>query len=304
MITVNLFENIFGGSEYSVVDQVPENVRYTRRQMKYEGVTLFVDNTINDPLVRDVKSTYKIGWLREPRCLHPETYEGAIENVDKFDFILTYDQDLIALDPHRFRFVPYGGIWISKSEWSIHPKRKNVSMLFGEKKATRGHQLRHEIYDAIGDNYGIDYYGYHGTPTDYGPHTKLQVLKDYRYSIVIETCREEGLFTEILLDCFAVGTIPIFWGAPDIGNYFNARGILSFSNINELKYILNSLGYPGNGLRHSPDLYGNRYYAREYRRMLPYIGINHIAMKKYAITEDWLYQRYFADWKLEDWLGR
>jgi hypothetical protein len=93
------------------------------------------------------------------------------------------------------------------------------------------------------------------------------------------------------LDCFAVGTIPIFWGAPDIGSYFNQSGILSFSNIEELKYILDSLSY-------------NRYYAREYRRMLPFVGNNHLLMKKFAITEDWVFEKYFADHQLEDWLGR
>ena len=35
--------------------------------------------------------------------------------------------------------------------------------------------------------------------------------------------------------------MPIYWGAPNIGDYFDMRGVLVFNTPDELKDILNSL---------------------------------------------------------------
>ena len=37
-----------------------------------------------------------------------------------------------------------------------------------------------------------------------------------------------------------MGTVPIYWGCPDIGEFFNAKGIITFENIDELSRILES----------------------------------------------------------------
>ena len=41
-------------------------------------------------------------------------------------------------------------------------------------------------------------------------------------------------FTEKLIDCFATGTIPIYWGCPNIEEFFNKDGIIQVNNIDEL----------------------------------------------------------------------
>ena len=56
--------------------------------------------------------------------------------------------------------------------------------------------------------------------------TKYLYLNDYRFQIVVENDKYETYFTEKLTDCFATGTIPIYWGAPDIGKYFNTDGMI------------------------------------------------------------------------------
>ncbi len=44
---------------------------------------------------------------------------------------------------------------------------------------------------------------------------------------------------EKLIDCFATGTIPIYWGCSSIGDFFNTDGMLIFDNMDELETILN-----------------------------------------------------------------
>ena len=39
-----------------------------------------------------------------------------------------------------------------------------------------------------------------------------------------------GYFTEKLLDCFLTRTVPVYWGCPDIYEYFDLDGIIHVNN--------------------------------------------------------------------------
>lgn len=264
---VNLWDSNFSQSVCSVAWAVPEHIEYVRGVKQWDGVTLFTDSWINNPIVDEVQSTYKLAWLREPGCLWPEHYKFSTDWL-KFNLLLSYRKDFIF--DYSTTFVPYCGVWIPRSEWGLHPKTKLVSMLFGEKRSTYGHQLRHLIGEMFPRQ--IDYFGFRGEKVNYSPETKVRVHKDYMFSVVIETCREDWLFTEILLDCFALGTIPIFWGCPGIGAFFDDRGIIQFETLPELRAILPQL---------TPSLF---------RYMRPFALENLKRVAEYAVTEDWMYQ--------------
>lgn len=266
---VNLFDFNFRQSVCSVAYQTPQHIEYVRDQHEFDGVTLFTDGYINDGSVDRVRSRYKIAWLREPYCLHPDIYEAALTNAHKFDLVLTYYQPYLDLG-RNFRFCPYGGTWIDRRDWGIKPKTKLCSMLIGSKMSTRGHQIRHEIADMIErEGYSVDFYGVRGEPVGYGQDTKLKVLSDYCFSIVTETCREDNLFTEWLLDCFAVGTIPIFWGCPNVDRFFD--GVWDFDSPDQLRnYLEHVTGFT-------------------YSIITGHTLTNLEKMQQYAVTEDWLY---------------
>jgi len=268
MLEVNLFDENFRQSVCSVAFAVPETISYVRDNRAYPGITMFTDGYVIDGLPESVRSRYKIGWLHEPQCLHARNYLPERLSDTGLDLILTYYKPLLELP--GFAFAPYGGIWINRKDWYITSKTKKLSMLFGLKRSTEGHRIRHEISESISSK-DIDYYGFKGKATNYSAETKLMVHGDYSFSIVSETCREDNLFTEILLDCFIVGTVPIFWGCPNIGDYFNADGILSFETVDELKDIVSEL---------SPEMYIS---------MKKAILDNFFTAQKYAITEDWIF---------------
>lgn len=273
-IIVNLWDSLFLQSECSVAFQTSEHVHYERNQSNWEGITLFTDGNISDGSVDRVKSGfgYKIGWLREPECLHPDTYERAWEWQDKFDYILTHYAPLLAFP--KFKFCPYGGIWIDRKHWGLKPKTKLVSMLIGSKHSTDGHEIRQRIYSMY-NRKEIDWYGIYGTPTDYSAETKRMVLQDYMFTIISETCRQDNLFTEILLDCFAVGTIPIFWGAPNIGKFFDPDGIIPYKHALDIGDIMDELS----------DML--------YDKMQAAAFANFQECQQYAVTEDWIYHNVF-----------
>jgi hypothetical protein len=57
----------------------------------------------------------------------------------------------------------------------------------------------------------------------------------------MENCKKDYYFTEKLIDCFRTKTIPIYWGCPSIGTFFDVNGILTFNTVEELKSILLNL---------------------------------------------------------------
>ena len=50
------------------------------------------------------------------------------------------------------------------------------------------------------------------------------------FQITLENDSYSTYFTEKVTDCFATGTIPVYWGAPDIGDYFNKEGIIDLND--------------------------------------------------------------------------
>ena len=67
------------------------------------------------------------------------------------------------------------------------------------------------------------------------------IFEDSKYSIAIENQQLPNMVTEKIIDCFASKTIPIYWGAPNIGDYFNMGAVLTFNTLYELKDILDNL---------------------------------------------------------------
>jgi len=147
-------------------------------------------------------------------------------------------------------------------------------MWIGDKMATEGHRIRKEVADMIeSEGFPVDFYGSRGVPVGYGQETKCKVLADYAFSICTETCYEENLFTEWLLDCFALGTIPIYWGCPNTDGFFDDSGILKGSSVKNIESILYDI-------EHGHEVISEFDNERQH---------NLAIMQDYAITEDWLY---------------
>lgn len=70
------------------------------------------------------------------------------------------------------------------------------------------------------------------------------------------------------------GTVPIYWGCPSIGNFFNTDGMIIFDTINELTEILKNLSF------------------QKYANMKNAIEENFEKAKTYLIAEDFIYKNY------------
>jgi hypothetical protein len=51
------------------------------------------------------------------------------------------------------------------------------------------------------------------------------------YSVVVESSNEQNYFTEKLIDCLITKTIPIYWGCPNISDFFDTSYWIKPQNI-------------------------------------------------------------------------
>lgn len=237
------------------------------RSKEWQKICLFTDGEILNNEVIHSKSQINIAWILEPYSICPHTYHFiSIKDVySKYDFILTHCKELIKVNPDKFKYYPFGGCWIQPENRKIHNKSKLISIIASSKNITYGHKLRHKVIEKIKS---LDVFG-----NGYNYITQKELaLKDYMFSIIIENDKNDGYFTEKLIDCLITGTIPIYWGS-DISDKFDMDGIIQFSNIDQLEEIIPSLNTP------------------KYRDMHKSIGINFRLAHEYIKPENWIYNQ-------------
>ncbi len=175
-----------------------------------------------------------IAYLLEPRAIDPKPYHYVMKNLKKFDLVLTYDEQLLRSHPEKCEFVHAVGS-STLFDHALHTKSKMCSIFTG-KNWTEGHRLRHLALERYGEFFD-------GVKTDETPRVpwKDPWLKDFFFSVAIENSKQDYYFTEKIIDCFRSGTIPIYWGCPSIGRFFDLEGIIVFHDLDELGDILQNL---------------------------------------------------------------
>lgn len=240
-----------------------------------QSIVLFTERELEE--VEKCNSKLKIAWLIEPEAIHDYGYTFIRKNgYKKFNYVITHNQKLINEIPNGV-FYPSGGSWIWRKDWSIYPKGKNVSIVASVKDWTDGHRLRQEVINKLADKIDL-ICGYGRNPVE----PKINIFKDYRYSIVIENSKVDYYWTDKLIDVFATGTIPIFWGCPDIGKYFDLNGMYLFDTIKDLNVILEKTG------------------EEDYKNKLLSIEKNFEKAKNFMIVEDYMYETFFKNLKIGD----
>jgi hypothetical protein len=251
-------------------EKKPDNVRYVKNQIKWDGITVFTDKML--AAVDQVDCPVKVAWLIEPYDLIPYMYDQIKTIEDKFDFVFTYEETLLKHNPDIYKFHPCDCSGIEFHSHKLHEKTKLVSMIYSEKTWLFGHRLRHIIAKTLIPQMGYDKIDFFGRATENPLELKSEGTNPYMFQIAIENAQRRFYFADKIYDCFVTGTVPIYWGAPNIGDFFDMRGILTFNHPNELKEILESL---------SPE---------KYESMFDGVKENFERVKKYIRPDDLLFE--------------
>jgi len=224
----------------------------------------------NDIFCADGDSNLNYGWLTESWAITPDTYsifEHSLPSVlDSFKYVFTHRHDLVK-KYEKIKWVPANGTWIKQPKVYKH-KTNLVSMITSNKAYCDGHRRRLSLAAQLSGHIPIFGRGFNELKF------KEDGLATYMFSFAHENASYPGYFTEKILDCFATGTIPIYWGDPDIGKVFNEDGIIMLDE----KFKLHSL---------TSDLY--------YSKMEAVKENCQIVKDNFIMVEDYMFKNYFQD---------
>jgi hypothetical protein len=208
--------------------------------LKHIDFSLFVECI---PQTQEELSPINILVIYEPNEYFG-LHDWAIANKDLFNIILTWD-DKVLNNCDNALFLPFGHTWFKPDQYEVnHNKIFQVSHLCGDLLKSYGHQMRHELMARKNEiKIPTNFYQNIGNRHDIEDARKGKefIFGDSMFGIAIENFSHRGFFTEKILDCFLMRTIPLYWGCSNIGEFFNQEGILKFDNPDDLIYISNKL---------------------------------------------------------------
>lgn len=280
MFTIKICDNCFS-HEPEFIQNTP-NISFIRNlqlggylSINKDDIVIYTDTSLGKIYPHTKKN---IALMIESQELHRPYYNYIEKNNHLFDLVLTFDKKLLDRG-ENFKLNLYGTTWLNEIYRNIWTKSKICSFIISNKQITSGHKLRHTMAKLTKQyNMGfVDIYGGNYKPlpfTNTKPfdknhnsqdisNKKIIALKDYMFSVVIENCKEDYYFTEKIVDCFLTGTVPIYYGCPSIGNFFNEKGILIFDKPNDCLNTLMNLS------------------SEKYKAMLPYIKENYEKAQHY-----------------------
>lgn len=229
------------------------------------------------------KPEKKFCLLPEAEVIVPTDYTMFYEHKGlekEFDLIFTFSEKILN-DFSNAVFVPASTVWIGTQrgggkldEQAYLKKSKMVSIVASNKTMTLNQIRRVETAkrlqrSGVADTFGA-FSGGH-----YFEHI-ADALTDYRFQVVVENETEAYTFTEKIFNCFATMTVPLYYGATRISEYFNPDGIIILTE---------------NDLEHIEDIVGKLSEER-YLEMLPAIKDNFDRVQKFLSLEGYIYQNY------------
>ena len=262
-VRINMVGGGFQHEICSSAGNVPKYVEWDKGSHS-GNISMHIDDSI---FWKTDKSKRNYAWILESSAIIPHYLQLVKTHIqyieDNYELIFTHDVRMLSVSP-KFRLViPNAVPWIKNK--GIHTKTKLISMIASIKTMCPGHHYRQSI--AAKYQSQIDLFGA-GRSTFI--ENKEQGLIDYHFSIAMENDNYPNIFCEKITDCFATGTIPIFWGTPTIGEFFNPNGIIMLTDDFKVEDI-------------SIDLYHSK---------MEYIKENYERAINMLTAEDYLYLNY------------
>jgi hypothetical protein len=185
----------------------------------------------------------------EPPVVEPRVYEEKV--LGWFDRVYTWQDDKV--DGIKF-FKFFYPVWQPQREKLIPFQEKKLATLIATRlSSSHPNQLyseREKVIRYFEGKEGFDLYGRGWEKRKFlnwrGPiEDKLECLSHYKFAFAYENTKGmNGYITEKIFDCFAARTVPIYWGAPNIGEWIGEECFIDasrYSSVQELHQYLESI---------------------------------------------------------------
>lgn len=270
----NIFDSLFShdprGS--SCANRPGKFICFRHRHHNESLDTFYTENHLDLVFQHTDRPGKKYAWLIESKDIKPTELDKVVSNLSKYtavyDKIFTNCDDLIRMNPDKCKWVTIGGVtgtYTYPSTWDR--KTKMVSCIASNKRGCAGHIDRLEY--VMKHRHKFDLYG-RGIRNI---RSVNEGLNDYMFSVVIENAQYKTYFSEKILNCFATGTVPIYRGCPNIGEFFDMNGIILLSDDFDFTTLTRAL----------------------YDSMRDAVRTNYERCKQYEVAEDYIYTNYLVN---------
>jgi hypothetical protein len=245
-------------------------VFYADESFSHEGLFSEQSKEVSisiDTFKLDDTTPFRVYLESEPPEVR-DTVSEIINNHQFYNLILAWDERVIKACPNAEKFVAYSAPWCCsftpgkishrrgmQNRWveadgDITKKEFLVSYLTSDKNWCPGHILRQQIFEALPEKVGnlpILKHRSPGTSTEAKEVDKALVpdkigfLEKPQFSIAVENSIHINNFTEKILDCFLTKTVPLYWGCPNLSEFFNMDSVLVFDTYDCLVNLLKNL---------------------------------------------------------------
>jgi hypothetical protein len=165
------------------------------------------------------------------------------------DLILAWDEWILDAVPGA-KLLPFGCPgWLTQEDYLVeHEKIFEISFLLAIKNTTVGHSIKRQLWSRLDEIIDVPIRSY-VTADRYNGERFERLYRHNQYGIWFENHKYNNFFTERLIDCFLTKTIPIYYGCPNIGDYFDIDGIYTIDSSQDAIRVCNSL---------TPDTYNKK----------------------------------------------
>jgi Glycosyltransferase family 10 (fucosyltransferase) C-term len=150
--------------------------------------------------------------------------------LNQFDFVITCRDDLShrhIIKTHEINTWHVEKSFLDVFNTQFLAKDKKISVVSSDLTVLPGHKKRYAFVNRLIGHFKdrLDVFGRGFNPVA----DKWDALAPYKYSIAIENSALPGYFTEKLTECYLAHTFPVYFGAPDITDYFDSASLLTIN---------------------------------------------------------------------------
>jgi len=164
----------------------------------------------SNPNIYSMDPNKLICFPREPYSLKP------VKQYDAYNLPHAYSYDTIYHCVPQFNFLKMGINELLSLQYPF--KYSNASCIVSMRTHTNGSRARLSFLDMVMKKYPdcMQVFGKGTNEID----SKISGLLPFKYSLCMENSQQNNYFTEKFTDAIVCWSIPIYWGCPNISEYF------------------------------------------------------------------------------------
>ena len=155
--------------------------------------------------------------------------ENLRPDFNKADFSFNFDYND---NPRNYR-LPLYALW---NDVYLLTKPRNPEELVNNKTkfcnfiySNPGPKKRIEFFEKLSKYKKVDSAGRVRNNLGYKVKDKLEFIKDYKFTLALESYNYPGYTTEKIFEPFLMGSLPIYWGNKFVDRDFNTKSFLNYN---------------------------------------------------------------------------